>query len=165
MSEINAREMVNAPKNGSNAAKAKVNPFQAIFPVAGVVFRMNIQKEPNTWRDGTTSRTLADAILNIGGIPGAYVPSARVVQKTKAGHTTFDLQMPSSGQQFRHPMISCKEDENTDRLWDEHRAAIVKCFLEWRKAEVAKGAASISKRGGPEGIAATQEDLTALGIE
>lgn len=150
------------PKNAK-----KVNRFDAIFPVARVVFKANVQDPGKPWNNGVISQTLADAAIPVGET-GAFITSARIVRLTmpNGGGVKIDLQLPSSGVTYKRPMIDASEDEEAKSALIEYRKLVADRWISERTAAVKAGTASnIKGVSAQQGVNATDELLKELGLK
>lgn len=162
--EPDPREMAGAPVTTNKTKKEKPNPFDDHFPPQAVSFKNNVTDPLRAWSDGTVPQTLADVVIPIGKTDAVIHARIQVLRKPAAG-ARFELMLPSSGTAFRQPMIDTKNSDDARENLNRWKGVVVQRWIEWRKSEKAKGAASISAKTVTTGVAANDEMLTELGLE
>lgn len=142
----------------------EVNPLEAHFPSAAVGFRVNVQAGKKPWSDGTISTTLADALVRVGNT-SVFIPGCRIVKLDlpNGQGTRLQLQLPSSGQAFKHPMLQ-GEDHDGKATLEAWKTSVCDAFVAWRLADVKNGAPTISGKSAVIGIATDDKMLADLGL-
>lgn len=154
-----------APNPATIEQAAPPNRFLAHFPIERIRFKDNVRNPDKPWDDGTVSQTLANAIIELGTTK-SYIPGARIVVKsfTNGRGKAFDLQLPSSGQQFRHPMLETSEDEDAKLDYEAWKKLVVAEWMAYRKRQVAAGASTIKGLTPTVGVTASDDMLKDLGV-
>jgi hypothetical protein len=141
------------------------NPFDILFPPDRAVFRTNIAETADTWRDGTTAHKIANVILGILQIEGAYITTATLKHLSHPSKgQEFRILLPSSGgSSFRQTLIDTRENPQArDWLYDWNKRVTDKYLIQ-REQEAANGAAPITV-GGVMGVSVDADRFAKLGI-
>jgi len=149
-----AQQMAAAPRTSGAAAAVKAkNRFDSVF--GEIIFKAVNTRDPLVWKDGTKSTKLADVRIETGPGTSLYFRAA-INLLEKNAERTVKLQMPSTGGSFKTPIFAC-EDAASERdfiLWCK---GVAVRYMDWRKAQGAKGAATISSASA--GLSVTDDDL------